>query len=124
MSSGAACLAWSSSSRNSGILCGARDGFVGHGDELLQPHRVDGVGFALVEGVGVAQGEPRLDPDVFVPGGSGWRMSILRPYTYCSWVRLGGIHTPAFLMAAQEVVFRKAQYLVAFRRRGEVVAVY
>lgn len=29
-----------------------------------------------------------------------------------------------FLMAAQEVVFRKAQYLVAFRRRGEVVAVY
>lgn len=31
---------------------------------------------------------------------------------------------PAFLMAAQEVVFRKAQYLVAFRRRGEVVAVY
>ena len=106
-------------------FCGARDGFVGHGDEFLQPHRVDGVGFALVEGVGVAQGEPRLDPDVFVPGEQ--RVADEHPASVHVLLLGAGseefIH-PAFLMAAQEVVFRKAQYLVAFRRRGEVVAVY
>ena len=84
-----------------------------------------GVGFALVEGVGVAQGEPRLDPDVFVPGEQ--RVADEHPASVRVLLLGAGseefIH-PAFLMAAQEVVFRKAQYLVAFRRRGEVVAVY
>lgn len=107
------------------VLDAAKVMFVGHGDEFLQPHRVDGVGFALVEGVGVAQGEPRLDPDVFVPGEQ--RVADEHPASVRVLLLGAGseefIH-PAFLMAAQEVVFRKAQHLVAFRRRGEVVAVY